>query len=42
MHHLGIGAHHRGKRVLAVIDDTTVTITHLDSGEIVATNLIGL
>ncbi|GGH45993.1 IS481 family transposase [Microbacterium album] len=40
MHHLGIGAHHRGKRVLAIIDDTTVTITHLDSGEIIATNLI--
>lgn len=40
MHHLGIGAAHRGKRVLALIDETTVTITHLDTGEIIATNTI--
>ncbi|WP_345751912.1 IS481 family transposase [Microbacterium rhizophilus] len=40
MHHLGIGTAHRGKRVLALIDETTVTITHLDTGEILATNLI--
>jgi len=40
MHHLGIGAHHRGKRILALIDETTVTITHLDTGQILATNLI--
>ena len=40
MHHLGIGARHRGKRVLAIIDETTVTITHLDTGEIIATNAI--
>jgi transposase InsO family protein len=40
MHHLGIGATHHGKRILALIDETTVTITHLDTGEIIATNTI--
>jgi transposase InsO family protein len=40
MHHLGIGAHHRGKRILALIDQTTVTVVHLDTGEIIATNTI--
>ena len=40
MHHLGIGAEHRRKRVLALIDDTTVTIVHLDTGEIIASNHI--
>ena len=40
MHHLGIGADHRGKRIIALIDETTVTIVHLDTGEIIATNTI--
>ena len=40
MHHLGIGAAHRSKRILAIADDTTVTIVHLDTGEILATNTI--
>jgi hypothetical protein len=40
MHHLGIGAHHRNKRILALIDETSVTIVHLDTGEIIATNTI--
>jgi hypothetical protein len=40
MHHLGIGADHRGKRVLAIADDTTITVIHLDTGEILATNQI--
>ena len=40
MHHLGIGATHAGKRVLALADDTTVTVIHLDTGEILATNTI--
>jgi transposase InsO family protein len=40
MHHLGIGAEHRGKRILALIDETTVTIVHLDTAEIIATNTI--
>ena len=38
MHHLGIGAHHRGKRVIALIDETTVTIVHLDTSEILSTH----
>lgn len=40
MHHLGIGARHRGKRVLALIDTTTVTVTHLDTGEILSHHTI--
>ena len=40
MHHLGIGAAHRSKRILAIADDTTVTIVHLDTGEVIATNTI--
>ena len=40
MHHLGIGARHRGKRILALIDQTSVTVIHLDTGEIIATNQI--
>lgn len=40
MHHLGIGAEHRGKRIIALIDETTVTVSHLDTGEILSTNTI--
>ncbi len=40
MHHLGIGIEHRGKRILALVDETTVTIIHLDTAEIIATNTI--
>ncbi|MBB2975169.1 transposase InsO family protein [Microbacterium endophyticum] len=40
MHHLGIGTAHRGKRIIALIDETTVTIIHLDTAEIIATNTI--
>ncbi|MDX2376761.1 hypothetical protein M4I32_08100 [Microbacterium sp. LRZ72] len=42
MHHLGIGSEHRGKRVLALAlaDDHTITVIHLDTGEIIATNTI--
>ena len=40
MHHLGVGTDHRGKRVLLLIDDTTVTVIHTDTGEIIATNQI--
>lgn len=40
MHHLGIGADHRGKRVLIIADDQTTTVVHLDTGEIIATNTI--
>jgi transposase InsO family protein len=40
MHHLGIGAAHAGKRVLAIADNTTVTVIELHTGEILATNTI--
>jgi transposase InsO family protein len=40
MHHLGIGATNTGKRVLAIADDTTITVIHLDTGEIVSTHHI--
>jgi len=36
MHHLGIGYQHRSKRILALSDDTTVTVIHLDTGEILS------
>ncbi len=40
MHHLGIGAAHAGKRVLAIADNTTVTVIELTTGEVLATNTI--
>ena len=40
MHHLGIGAAHAGKRVLALVDDRTVTVIELDTGEILSTHHI--
>lgn len=40
MHHLGIGAAHARKRVLAIADDTTVTVIELHTGEILSTHLI--
>jgi transposase InsO family protein len=40
MHHLGIGYRHRGKRVLALIDDTTVTVIHINTGEILSEHTI--
>ncbi|MCH3973671.1 IS481 family transposase [Bifidobacterium tibiigranuli] len=33
MHHLGIGRAHAGKRILAIADETTVTVIHLDTAE---------
>lgn len=38
MHHLAIGATHRGRRILALLDDTTATVVDLETGEIIATN----
>ncbi len=38
MHHLGIGATHRGKHCILIADDTTVTVVHLPTTEIIATN----
>jgi transposase InsO family protein len=40
MHHLGIGAAHARKRVLAIADDTTVTVIELATGEILSTHHI--
>ena len=40
LHHLGIGRRHRGTRILALIDKTTVTVTALDTGEILSENHI--
>jgi transposase InsO family protein len=38
MHHLGIGAAHTGKRVLALADDREVTVIELETGEILSTH----
>jgi transposase InsO family protein len=38
MHHLGIGAVHKHKRVLALADDHHITVIELETGEIIATN----
>lgn len=40
MHHVGVGRDHTGKRVLALIDETTVTILEIHTGEIIADALI--
>jgi transposase InsO family protein len=40
MHHLGIGAAHAGKRVLALVDDHHVTVIELHTGEILSTHHI--
>ena len=36
MHHLGVGRGHIGKRVFALIDETTVTVVQLGPGHIIA------
>jgi len=38
MHHLGIGAAHRGKVILAITDTTSVTVIELRTGEILSTH----
>ncbi|QAY72257.1 IS481 family transposase [Agromyces protaetiae] len=40
MHHLGIGANHRGTPVILIADEHTVTVIALRTGEIIATNTI--
>ncbi len=40
MHHLGIGYAHARKRVLAIADETTVTVIELETAEILSTHLI--
>jgi hypothetical protein len=36
MHHLGIGAAHRGKEILAITDMTGVTVIELRTGEVLS------
>ena len=40
MHHLGVGTTHRSTLVLVLIDETTTTVIHRTTGEILATNKI--
>ena len=40
MHHLGVGHAHARRRVLAIADDTTVTVIDLETGEILSTHHI--
>ncbi|MGB9184297.1 MAG: IS481 family transposase [Solirubrobacteraceae bacterium] len=40
MHHLGVGAAHARKRVLAVADDHRITVSDLTTGEVLSTHLI--
>jgi len=40
MHHLGIGRAHLGKPILAITDDTTVTVIELTTSEILSTHHI--
>ncbi len=40
MHHLGVGYTHRGNRVLAIADNTTITVINLKTGEILSTHAI--
>ncbi|MGO9908850.1 MAG: hypothetical protein ACLP4R_06820 [Solirubrobacteraceae bacterium] len=40
MHHLGIGAQHADKRVLALADEHHITVTDLNTGEILSVHLI--
>jgi transposase InsO family protein len=40
LHHLGIGAAHRGRRVLAVIDQWEVTVVALETGEVLSSHRI--
>jgi transposase InsO family protein len=40
LHHLGIGAAHARRRVLAVVDEAEVTVVALDTGEVLSTHRI--
>jgi transposase InsO family protein len=40
LHHLGIGAAHRGARVLAIVDERAVTVVDLGTGEVLSSHLI--
>ena len=40
MHHLGVGAAHKGQAVTILIDADTVTVLHTDTGEVLSTHTI--
>jgi transposase InsO family protein len=40
MHHLGVGRDHVGRRVLALADETSVTVIELATGEVLSTHRI--
>jgi hypothetical protein len=40
MHHLGVGASNAQRRVLAIADQTTVTVIDLLTGEVLSTHTI--
>jgi hypothetical protein len=40
MHHLGVGAAHARKRVLALADEHHITVTDLHTGEVLSTHTI--
>lgn len=40
MHHLGVGYAHRDTKILAIADDTTITVFALETGEILSTHTI--
>jgi transposase InsO family protein len=40
LHHLGVGHEHAGQPVLILVDHTTATVTHLNTGEILGEYLI--
>jgi hypothetical protein len=40
MHHLGVGASNAHRRVLAIADQTTITVIDLHTGEVLSTHTI--
>jgi hypothetical protein len=40
MHHLGVGASNAHRRVLAIADQTTITVIDLHIGEVLSTHAI--
>lgn len=40
MHHLKVGAAHARRRVLAIVDEQEVTVTALDTGEVLSVHRI--
>lgn len=40
MHHLGIGRRHTRTRILAIADETTITVIQLETGEVLSEHTI--